>query len=304
MAIEEGRKLTQGQQEAVEMICTTKDRLSIVQGDAGAGKSYACDHVRQIMEKEGITVKGFAPTGKASEELSKAGIETRTVDSYLESSKFGKTGDGKGEVWLVDEAGMIGARKLEKFLKEAEKHEAKVVLIGDTKQFQSIEQGKIFADLQEHAGVAKAEVVEIKRQETQHAREIVKAIKDRDFEKAYDALERRGAFREIENREERNRQVVDEYLSDRKAGVYSVILTSTNADRGDINRQVRERLESGGAVDSGKEYRTFQKADLNAVSRNFSSSYHEGQAIIFKNDCEAIKRGTQATIVKTERGKE
>ena len=55
---------------------------------------------------------------------------------------------------------MIGARKLEKFLKEAEKHEAKVVLIGDTKQFQSIEQGKIFADLQEHAGVSKAEVVD------------------------------------------------------------------------------------------------------------------------------------------------
>ena len=80
-------------------------------------------------------------------------------------------------------------------------------------------------------------MVEIKRQETQHAREIVKAIKDRDFEKAYSSLEQRGAFREIENREDRNRQVVDEYLSDRKAGVYSVILTSTNATAGTlINR--------------------------------------------------------------------
>jgi ATP-dependent exoDNAse (exonuclease V) alpha subunit len=130
-------------------------------------------------------------------------------------------------------------------------------LIGDAKQFQSIEQGKIFADLQEHAKVSKAEVVEIKRQETQHAREIVKAIKDRDFEKAYNSLEQRGAFREIENCEERNRRVVDEYLSDRKAGVYSVILTSANADRDDINKQVRERLESGGEVDSGKEYQTW-----------------------------------------------
>jgi ATP-dependent exoDNAse (exonuclease V) alpha subunit len=82
-----------------------------------------------------------------------------------------------------------------------------------------------------------------------------------------------------------------------------VILTSTNADRRDINKHVRERLESGGAVDSGKEYPTFQKAELNAVSRNFSSSYHEGQAIIFKNDCDAIKRGTQTTIVKTDEEK-
>ena len=98
--IEEGKKLTKGQQEAVEMICTTKDRLSLVQGDAGAGKSYACDHVRQIMEAQGITVRGFAPTGKASDELSKAGIESKTVDSFLESAKLGKTGVGKGEVWL------------------------------------------------------------------------------------------------------------------------------------------------------------------------------------------------------------
>ena len=82
-----------------------------------------------------------------------------------------------------------------------------------------------------------------------------------------------------------------------------MILTSTNADRGDINKQVRERLESGGAVDSGKEYRTFQKADLNAVSRNFSSSYHEGQAIIFKNDCEEIKRGAQTTVIKIDEEK-
>jgi len=295
-AIAEGRKLTWGQREAVEMICTTRDRLSLVQGDAGSGKSYACDHVRQIMGKEGIGVRGFAPTGKASEELSKAGIESKTVDSFLESAKLGKTGVGKGEVWLVDEAGMMGSRKLAKFLQEAQEHEAKVVLIGDTKQFKSIEQGRIFADLQEHAGVSKVEVVEIKRQESEHAREIVKAIKERDFDRAFETLERYGAFKEVANREERNRRIVDEYLADRKSGVSSAVLTSTNADRNDINRQIRERLEKEGAVDSGKEYKTFQKADLNAVSRNFAASYKEGQAVVFKSDCEGIKRGTQARI--------
>ncbi|MDD5672649.1 MAG: MobF family relaxase [Chitinivibrionales bacterium] len=294
-ALQEDKKLTKGQQEAVEMVCTTKDRLSLVQGDAGAGKSYACDHIRQIMK--GITVRGFAPTGKAADELSGVGIETRTVDSFLESAKMGRTGVGKREVWLVDEAGMMGSRKLEKFLKEAEKYEAKVVLIGDRKQFLSVEQGKIFADLQEHAGVSKAELTEVKRQETKHAKEIVKAIKERDFDKAFSTLEGQGAFKEIKNREERNSRIVDEYMSDRKNGIFTIVLTSTNADRNDINGEIRGRLTKEGSVELGRGYQTFQKADLNAVSRNFASSYKEGQVVVFKSDCHNIKRGTQATIV-------
>ena len=59
-------------------------------------------------------------------------------------------------------------------------------------------------------------------------------------------MERRGTFQGDENREERNREVVEEYLSTEKAAVLSVILTSTNADRNDINKQVRERLEKAG----------------------------------------------------------
>ena len=302
-SLEEGKKLTRGQQEAVQMICTTNDRLSLVQGDAGSGKSYACDHVRQIMEKDGRTVRGFAPTGKASEELSKAGIECKTVDSFLESSRLGKTGVGKGEVWLVDEAGMMGSRKLDSFLKEADKHEAKVVLIGDTKQFQSVEQGKIFSDIQDHAGVSRVEMTEMKRQETEHAKEVVQAIKDRDFDKAFSTLEDQGAFREVASREDRNRQIVDEYMIDRENKVNSAVLTSTNADRNDINKQIRERLEKEGKVEAGSEYGTFQKANLNAVSRNFAGSYKEGQKVVFKSDAGDIRRGIQATIVSTDGGK-
>ena len=209
-------RLSVGQQEALEMICTTRDRLSIVQGDAGAGKSFACEQVKTVMGEGGYTVRGFAPTGKASVELSKAGIETKTVDSFLESASLGKTGVGTRELWIVDEAGMMGSRKMEQFLKEAEKHEAKIVLIGDTKQFQSVNQGKIFSDLQEHAGVAKAEIVEVKRQQTAHAKEIVAAIKERDFDKAFSKIEDRGALKEIASRDERLELIADEYMNDRK----------------------------------------------------------------------------------------
>lgn len=298
-SVSQDKKLTKGQEEAVRMVCTTEDKISLIQGDAGSGKSYACDHIREVMEKEGYSVRGFAPTGKACEELSsKAHIETKTVDSFLESAEYGKTGVGKKEVWMLDEAGMMGSKKLEKFLQEAEKHEAKVVLIGDTKQFQAVEQGKIFSDLQKHSGCAKVEMTEVKRQTTEHAQEIVKALKDRDFEKAFNTLEDQKAFKEVADRGERNKQVAEEYIADRSNGLNPVVLTSTNADKNDINKEIRQRLEKEGAVESGKEYKTFQKAELNAVSRNFAESYKEGQQVVLKKDCEEIKRGTQATVIE------
>jgi ATP-dependent exoDNAse (exonuclease V) alpha subunit len=132
---------------------------------------------------------------------------------------------------------------------------------------------------------------------------VVQAIKDRDFEKAFSTLENQGAFKEVESREDRNRQIVDEYMSDRENKVNSAVLTSTNAARNDINEQIRERLEKEGKVEAGRDYGTFQKANLNAVSRNFAGSYKEGQKVVFKNDAGDIKRGTQATIVSRDEEK-
>ena len=292
--------LSKGQQEALEMICTTKDRLSIVQGDAGAGKSFACEQVKAVMEGEGYTVRGFAPTGKASVELSKAGIETKTVDSFLESAGFGKTGVAQKELWIVDEAGMMGSRKMEKFLKQAEKHEAKVVLIGDTKQFQSVHQGKIFRDLQEHAGVAKAEILEVKRQQTIHAREIVTALKERDFDRAFEKIEEQGGMKEIRGREERLSAIADEYMADRKKGTDVMVLSSTNRDKVELNGEIRNRLVKAGEIEGGKRYETHQKADLDEVTRKFSDAYREGQSVVFTRDTAHINRGTEGTIVKAD----
>ena len=249
------------------------------------------------MEESGYTVRGFAPTGKASVELSKAGIETKTVDSFLESAALGKTGTGQKELWIVDEAGMMGSRKTEQFLKEAEKHEAKVVLIGDSKQFQSVNQGKIFSDLQEHAGVAKAEIIEVKRQQTIHAKEIVAAIKDKDFDKAFSKIEEKGALKEIGSRQERLERIADEYMKDRKAGVDSMVLTSTNKDKSELNQEIRSRLEKAGAVESGKTYETHRKSDLDTVTRKYADSYREGQKVVFTKDTGDIKRGAQGEIV-------
>jgi len=289
---EEGKTLTAGQRSAVEMVCTTKDRISLIQGDAGAGKSFAMGTVKETLEAEGIIVKGFAPTGKATQELEAAGVQSMTVDKFL-CSQYHQNQTGKGEVWLVDEAGMMGSRKMWAFLQKAAEHNAKVVLIGDTKQFQSVEQGKIFQDLQDHSFVSKTEITEVKRQQTDHAKAVVAAIKKEDFSQAFMILEEQKGFREIKSREERFNHITAEYLKDQGNSVNSVVLTSNNTDKNEINRLIRSELARIGTVETGQQYAMFEKKELNSVSKKFASSYREGQIVVFKKDCEDVPCGSR-----------
>jgi len=77
-------KFTDGQKQVIEHIASNSHGVIDIEGSAGAGKTRALDAVREIAEKAGWEVKGFAPSGKAAEELEKsAGIVSRTVDKFL-----------------------------------------------------------------------------------------------------------------------------------------------------------------------------------------------------------------------------
>jgi len=296
----EGTQLSTGQYKSVQMICTTRDRVSVVQGDAGAGKTFAMTTVREILAAEGISVRGFAPTGKASEELNAVGVKSMTIHSYLESPNA-QAEAGTGEVWLVDEAGMIGSRRLDEFLKKADEKQARVILIGDTNQFQSVEEGHIFQSLQDMRVVRKTEIKEVKRQKTKHTQNVVKAIKDDDFDTAFRELDQQNALKEIAKREDRIEYIVNEYIEDAKNKTKSVVLTANNADKDEINGQIRAKLAATGEVQAGEAFEMYQKNDLNSIAKTFGRAYKDGQIIITRRDnCGDIPRGTKATIVNRD----
>ncbi|MBN1294684.1 MAG: relaxase domain-containing protein [Candidatus Latescibacteria bacterium] len=291
-----GIELSRGQQDAVRTVCTSENFLGLIQGDAGSGKTFAVEHIRKLMEHYGHEVRGFAPTGKAAVELQSAGITTSTVDSYFESSK---SDIKSGELWIVDESGMIGSRKLFRFLKEAEKHQAKVILIGDSKQFMAVDQGKMFSDLQRHPATSYAEITENKRQQTAHMKAIVGEFKKRSPEgvrRAFDNMKNFGCIEKIVNRESRLAKVAIDYLNDREDNIQSLVLASTNADRHELNRNIRLALVDKGLVRKGYEHDVLQSAGHSGNMRRFANNYRPGQRIFFQKKSGEIKKGTSATI--------
>ncbi|MER8125076.1 AAA family ATPase, partial [Acinetobacter baumannii] len=61
---------------------------------------------------------------------------------------------GPNDVLVIDEAGMVGSRQMERVLGQAEQAGAKVVLVGDVEQLQAIEAGAAFRALAERHGAA------------------------------------------------------------------------------------------------------------------------------------------------------
>ena len=76
---------------------------------------------REAWEAQGYRVHGAALSGKAAEGLEESsGIAARTLASWSRGWDNGYGQLGRGDVLVIDEAGMVGGRQLARFVGEAE----------------------------------------------------------------------------------------------------------------------------------------------------------------------------------------
>src|SRR3546814_13738271 len=112
---------------------------------------------RDEWERAGYTVRGAALSGIAAEGLEGgSGIASHTIASLEYQWGQGREQLGPRDVLVIDEAGMIGTRQMERVLGEAERAGAKVVLVGESGPLQAIEWGAACPAPAERPGAAQA----------------------------------------------------------------------------------------------------------------------------------------------------
>jgi Ti-type conjugative transfer relaxase TraA len=286
--------LSEEQKTAFKHLTGEGDLKALV-GVAGSGKSTLLAAARQAWEAEGLTVKGAALSGIAAENLELAsGIKSRTLASYEYTWKEGRDALTRNDVLVIDEAGMIGTKQLERMLAAADKAHAKVVLVGDPEQLQAIEAGAAFRGVIGQSGLV--ELTQVRRQKEAWAREATQQLANGRTLEALKSYDSQGALVGSATREEAQRQLLSTWSKDRSANPNEsrLILAYTRDDVRELNRQAREILKGEGNLSAGQTVQTTRGA------REFAA----GDRIMFLRNEKSlgVKNGTLGTVERIGSG--
>jgi conjugative relaxase-like TrwC/TraI family protein len=169
---------TAGEDQAgmVRDVCQGASGVALVVGKAGTGKTFALGVARHAWQLDGYRPLATAPTGIATVSLEAEGFEeVATCDRLLADLDHGHEQLHARTVLVVDEAGMLGSRKLTRLLNHAEQAQAKVVLVGDDQQLAAIDAGGGFRALRLRLGAS--ELTENRRQQQAWEREALELVR-------------------------------------------------------------------------------------------------------------------------------
>ena len=310
-------KLDVEQVDAVRHV-TDDSAISAVVGLAGAGKSTLLDATRLAWEADGRRVIGAALAGRAAEGLEESsGIRSRTLAAWELAWVDGKDELQKGDVLVVDEAGMVSSEQLARVLKIVEDAGAKAVLVGDPMQLQPIQAGAAFRAIVERIGFV--ELTGVRRQREQWARDASQLFARGRVEEALDAYARHDRIVEVDTRDVAIERIVTEWGQAREvyraeaaarncslSGSELLVLAQTNDDVRKLNAAIRTVMIGQGALNCERTFHTERGLRAFAVGDRLifleNGRFFEPRAEHLS--VQRVKNGMLGTVVRTtsERG--
>lgn len=234
---------------ATRQLLASRNRVTAVQGYAGTAKTTTvlATFAREA-EARGVTVVALAPTASAAMVLGQSlGMRGDTVARHLMLPD--RPSGSKAEAWIVDEASLLSSRDTARLFQMAERHRARLVMVGDVQQLGSVEAGAAFAQLQA-AGMETARLGEIVRQSNKAVKHAVLASIEGDARRALAALDRGGG--EIVENADRNARfsaIADRYARlDRQGRARTIVMEPSREGRDALTDQIRSALAHTGAL--------------------------------------------------------
>ena len=238
-AVGERPSLGADQRQALEAITGSGHGAELLIGPAGTGKTFMLDAARDAWQRSGRRVLGAGLAARAARELQLgSGIPSTIADRLLLLLDHGRKHFDDRTVLVVDEAGMLGTRRLAALVAEAASSRAKVLLVGDPRQLPEIDAGGLFAALARRLG--QVELSENRRQRHPADREIAAALRNGQVAKAMTRLHRRGAVTTAESADRLRDGIVGEWLAARKAGRQVLMVAGRRSVVADLNARARE----------------------------------------------------------------
>jgi conjugative relaxase-like TrwC/TraI family protein len=190
----------------------------------------------------------------------------------------------RGGVLVVDEAGMVGTRKLDRLLFQARVNGTKVVLLGDDRQLQAVDAGGGFRALRQRLGAA--ELTVNRRQRDPLDREALELIRAERGPDAFRTYAEGGRVTILEGEGELERTLLGDWWASYGRGERAVMLTLRRSDADALNDAARQVMRADGRLGET----SFQVGD-----REFST----GDFVVCRrnNPRLGVANGTRGTVV-------
>ena len=293
-AMVDGSTLGADQADVVRAITSSASMIDVVVGRAGSGKTFTMATVARLYEAHGITVTGVATSGRADRELATgAQIPTSTIAKFLLDPTRQPS---DRHVVIVDEAGMVNTRDLDRVVTAARGAGAKMILVGDHHQLPEVGAGGGFAHAVTHAGTAVSELVINRRQREVWEQDALAELRHGDVAaawKAYTAHDRvviAGDPAEVRGR------AVANWWDEYRTGANAVLLAGTRSETTELNHLARQLAVDAGALTGPTLHvhgRDFQAGDRIVCLKNANHSDLNRSG---PNRDAVITNGTVATI--------
>ncbi len=292
------RTLSPVQRIAAAAILSSKEFVVVLQGDAGSGKTTLLRTVNEIAVKEGWDVAGVSVQGVAARKLEEESeIQSSTLSSYLARER----GEGgKPRMVVVDEASMLDSRSMARLIKQAEKYQDKILLVGDRNQLESVGAGRPFDRLVEDAERRGTLLTlsENFRQRNETLRQAVEKAKIGDMRGSLELLDKEARFCQLSDSEVRRRAVAELYSPE------TLIITGTVGARDRLNELVRERLVKDGILkEEGGKVFELGRPDEDGVWHPLKRTIVGGEKVTFlQNEYKHldVRNGERGTVTAVE----
>jgi conjugative relaxase-like TrwC/TraI family protein len=292
------------QQAMVRQVTQDGAGISLVVGYAGAGKTYATGAAIDAFYRGGFQVICTAPTGVAARELEReTTLPAPTLDALLGQLDRRDERLDRHTVVVLDEAAMVGTRKLARLLNHAERAGSKVVMIGDDRQLAAIDTGGAFRAFRLRLGAC--ELRGNHRQQTALGRDVAALFRAGRQEEAFDRLVEHGKVIVCRTETEANAAQVRDWWQRFRDGQQAGMIAFTRAETTRLNAAARVLMAEDGrlgpdALQVGE--REFRIGDQVVCGRN--ARMRLGVVNGTRGQVTAIDPTRRSLTIKTDDGRE
>ncbi len=293
--------LNAGQRQAVKHILSSRDRVILVRGAAGTGKTTLMQEAVEGIEEGGHCVVVLAPSAAASRDVLRGEgfTEADTVALFLKSEPLQQR--AAGQVIWVDEASLLSNKDMAALFEVAERVKARVVLMGDRRQHGSVASGSPLKLLEDEAGLPLVAVTDIIRQQDDEYKTAVRLLSEGRTDEGLEALDRLGWVREVPDAE-RYLRLAEAYLAasaERKADgslKRALVVSPTHGEGDHITAVIRKELAAQGKLGESREFTAFVPLHLTEAERGETSSYQPGDILQFHQNAKGYRAGQRLRV--------